>query len=97
MPNRTLCSVFNEMRKAYKTRNFSYLLGLIEEAQSIGNSMEAAIYDIGDIKRFREERSKLKKEIKELREQAGRDEHGDKKEAEDRVSLVDRISKLLEE
>ena len=67
MPNRVICSVLEEMRQAYETRNFSYLLGLIEEAQSMANVMEAAIYDIQDIKRFKKERAELRKEIEELR------------------------------
>ena len=69
MPNRTLCDVLNEMRKAYETRNFSYLIGLIEEAQSMGSRMEARLYDIKDFKwltdevrRLRALRKKLKKD-----------------------------------
>ena len=34
--NRTLCSVLEEMRKCYETRNFAVLPGLIEEAQTYG-------------------------------------------------------------
>lgn len=71
--NRTLCEVLHEMRSCYKTRNFAPLLGLIEEAQSMGNRMEAALSDIKDVKTYRQERSELhdecselKKEIKEL-------------------------------
>ena len=78
MPNRVICTVLSEMRKAYETRNFSYLLGLIEEAQYMANSMEAAIYDIGDIKRYKEERAKLRKEVLKLRKKAKRDEYGTK-------------------
>ena len=32
-PNRTLCDVLKEMRACVKTRNFSHIHGLIEEAQ----------------------------------------------------------------
>ena len=32
--SRTLCSVLEEMRKCFETRNFSPLHGLIEEAQT---------------------------------------------------------------
>jgi len=69
MPNRTICAVFEEMRKCDKTRNYSYLIGLIEEAQSLANRMEAALWDQGDVKRARETLRELKKEIKDLREE----------------------------
>lgn len=65
-PNRTLCDVLEDMRKANKTHNYSYLLGLIEEAQVFGNRMEAALGDNRDIKQLNEERSKLRKEVKAL-------------------------------
>ena len=64
--NRTLCDVLNEMRKACKTANYSYLPGLIEEAQSMGNRMEAALFDQKDIQSAHKYLKKLKKEIKEL-------------------------------
>lgn len=69
MPNRTLCSVLEEMRKCHETRNFAPLLGLIEEAQSMGNRMEAALYDKSDVRDYREERSKLRKEVEALRKE----------------------------
>jgi hypothetical protein len=47
--HRTMCDILHEMRECYKTRNFSSLLGLIEEAQSAGNRMEAAIGEVHDI------------------------------------------------
>lgn len=65
-PNRTLCDVLEEMRATYNTRNFSYLLGLIEEAQTMGERMEAAIEDRRDAKQLREEISDLNREIEEL-------------------------------
>jgi hypothetical protein len=67
MPNRLVCSVLEEMRSCAKTGNYSYLPGLIEEAQTMVNRMEAALYDIGDFNRFSEELSKLRKEVKKLR------------------------------
>lgn len=70
MPNRTLCNVLEEMRKCYETRNFSGIMGLIEEAQSMGNRMEASLYDKHDmlavqkkIKELKKERDELKKEL----------------------------------
>lgn len=67
MPNRLLCSVFDDMRKANETNNYSYLLGLIEEAQMLANRMEAALWDQKDFGRLREEVSKLRKEVKQLK------------------------------
>ena len=68
-PNRTLCQVLNEMRDCLKTNNFSYLLGLIEEVQSLGNRMEASLTDKNDLYYDRKELRKLKKEIKRLKEE----------------------------
>ena len=73
MPNRLLCAVLDEMRDCVKTTNFSYLPGLIEEAQSLGNRMEAHLYDIKDfnclhkdIKALEKKKKKLKKEVEEM-------------------------------
>ena len=69
MPNRTICSILEEMRKAYESRNFSYIIGLIEEVQSAANRMEAALWDQHDIKRLETKKKDLKEEIKKLREE----------------------------
>lgn len=66
-PNRTLCQVLDEMRDCLKTNNFSYLLGLIEEVQSLGNRMEASLTDKNDLYYDRRELSKLRAEIKKLK------------------------------
>lgn len=73
MPNRTLCDTLEAIRKCYETRNFSYLPGLVEEAQNMANRMESALYDQSDLryaqkklKEVKEERRKLEKEIEEL-------------------------------
>lgn len=66
MPNRTLCDALEEMRKCHKSRNYSYLPGLIEEVQTMANRMEAALWDQNDIERYRDEKKKLKKDIKKL-------------------------------
>tara|TARA_R110000823_G_C15804111_1_gene487497 strand:- start:551 stop:760 length:210 start_codon:yes stop_codon:yes gene_type:complete len=68
MPNRYLCSVLDEMRECTKTLNFSYLSGLIEEAQTLGSRMEAKLYDIKDFERLRDNIKELKKEKKKLEE-----------------------------
>ena len=67
MPNRLLCTVLDEMRECVKTLNFSYLPGLIEEAQSLGNRMEAHLYEIKDFERLHKEIKDLKKKKKNLR------------------------------
>jgi hypothetical protein len=64
MGSRTLCAVLEEMRKAYETRNFSYLPGLIEEAQSMGNRMESGLEDKHSVEYYREEASKARKEMR---------------------------------
>jgi|TARA_B100000959_G_scaffold19459_1_gene18802 hypothetical protein len=68
MPNRLLCDVLGEMRDCVKTTNFSYLPGLIEEAQSLGNRMEAHLYDIKDFNRLNKDIKALKKKKKKLEE-----------------------------
>jgi len=69
MPNRTLCRVLDEMRKANETRNFSYLLGLIEEAQVMGDRMEAGLYDKADEETLRETIKQLEARRKILRDE----------------------------
>ena len=69
MPNRLLCDVLGEMRECVKTANFSYLPGLIEEAQSLGNRMEAHLYEIKDYNRLHKDIKVLKKKKKKLEEE----------------------------
>ncbi len=66
--NRTVCDVLREMRSANETRNYSYLLGLIEEIQTMVNRMEAALWNQKDIEHLREEHKTLKAEVKALEE-----------------------------
>lgn len=67
MTNRYFCTVIDEMRSCYKTRNFSHILGLLEELQSIGNRMEAKCGDITDRNIYLDEKKELKREIKDLK------------------------------
>lgn len=69
--NRTLCSVLEEMRKCYETRNFAILPGLIEEAQTYGNRMEAKLSDVKDYERLKKRYKKLKEAVRKLEEKAG--------------------------
>ena len=66
MPYRTLCSVLEEMRKAYETCNFSYLPGLIEEVQHLGNRMEAALEEKHQVEYYHEKAKEAEKEYKEV-------------------------------
>ena len=75
MPNRLLCTVLDEMRECVKTLNFSYLLGLIEEAQTLGSRMESRLFEIKDFERLHKEikalekkRKKIEDEVEELEE-----------------------------
>ena len=73
MSNRYICTVLDEMRDCVKTSNFSYLSGLIEEAQSLANRMESRLYEIRDFERLHEDIRKLKAEKKKLEEAAEND------------------------
>lgn len=64
MPIRTMCDVLEEMRMCHKTRNYSPMLGLIEEAQSMANRMEATLTEKKD---YRDWHKKVQKEKDELR------------------------------
>ena len=68
MSNRYICTVLEEMRSCVKTRNFSYLSGLIEEAQSLANRMESHLYEIKDFDRLHNDIRKLKAQKKKLEE-----------------------------
>lgn len=65
--HRTLCDVLEEMRSCWKTRNFAPMAGLIEEAQVMGNKMEASLSDIKDLDRLREDYLRARKDMKRLR------------------------------
>jgi cell division protein FtsB len=72
-PSRYICDVLEEMRKCFKHYNFSIVLSLIEECQTLANRMESALSEqrgIRDaheeIKELKAERKQLKAEIREL-------------------------------
>ena len=75
MTNRYLCDVLSEMRKCVDTSNFSYLLGLIEEVQTLASRMESRLFEIKDyerlhkdIKALEKKRKKIEEEVEELEE-----------------------------
>lgn len=85
MPNRYLCDVLEEMRKLNETRNYSSLLGLIEEAQWMANRMEGALGANKDYRSWHEkakneklEFNKLRKEADGLRKKVGKKPKGQK-------------------
>ena len=65
-PPRTLCDILAEMRKAYESRNFAGLLGLVEEAQTKANRMEAALEGRDAIREIEEKRQEAKDELRRL-------------------------------
>lgn len=67
VPNRTICSVLEAMRDCDKTKNYSYLISLVEEAQNLANRMEAAIWDLHDMDRLHKSIKELKSERRELK------------------------------
>ena len=89
--NRTLCDVLEEMRATYKTRNFASLLGLIEEAQSMGNSMESKLDSMGDIKRWTRQRKELGREITKLKDE----EHDLEDNIEDMKIVLKKLNEEL--
>jgi hypothetical protein len=70
--DRLICDVFEEMRECLKTKNFSYLEGLIEEGQSYANRMESAIqitdtdWEQQKVTRLKGRKNKYKKTIIKL-------------------------------
>jgi hypothetical protein len=61
-----MCDVLEEMRAASKAKNYSYIDGLIEEVQSMGNRMEAGLEKYGSIVMAERQVAKTKNEIKAL-------------------------------
>jgi len=66
MPHRFLCDVLKEMRDCWKTRNFANLKALIEEAQWMGNRMEAALGENKSYRYWHEEAKKEQAEAERL-------------------------------
>ena len=68
-PSRTLCDVLGEMRKCCDCLNFASLRALVEEAQSMGNRMEAALTDKSRVVEWRKKKTELKTEIRKLQKE----------------------------
>jgi len=67
--NRWLCDVVDEMRQCLKTLRFDIMPGLVEEVQSIGNRMEAAIRDEKEFDTLKDEIHDLKIQKRRLERQ----------------------------
>lgn len=65
--NRTLCDVLQEMRTCCKTGNYSYLPGLISEAQYMGNLMESALDYQREARSYREEAKDALEELNKIK------------------------------
>ena len=63
---RLLCDILEDMRKCLKTTNFSYLNGLIEEAQYRANRMENVLERKQSLKYIEGQYTRLKKDMKDL-------------------------------
>lgn len=97
MPNRFVCDVLSEMRECVKTLRFDRFSGLIEEAQTMVNRMEAALHDQNDLnwardelhdlkkkkKKLKEEVKELKRKVEHLKEKTGDNDGKDDEESED--------------
>ena len=67
--SRTLCNVLDDIRKCDETKNYSYLLGLVEEAQVMANRMEAKIETINDYEGLKESYKALEVRKKNLKDE----------------------------
>jgi|GEM_PF-6819013 len=68
--NRTLCEVLDEMRSLLKyTQSVDTLKSLVEEAQVMGNRMEAKLKDSKDWSELHESIAEKKHELRELKKE----------------------------
>lgn len=66
---RTMCQVLEEVRKMDETKNYSGLLGAVEEIQGMGNRMESKLqeYKYAKENRNEEELGQLEKQLNKKR------------------------------
>jgi len=67
LPSRYVCSILDEMREAIKVLSINQLPGLIEEAQTAVNRMEAKLNDYSNMKYDLHRLEELKMKIKKLK------------------------------
>jgi len=70
VPHRYVCEVLDEIRTAVKVGRIDMIVGLVEEAQTLVNRMEAKLHDYADVGYNLDEARKLRKTLRELRDQA---------------------------
>ena len=75
--NRTLCDVLYDLKKYTETSNLAVrprnvIFSLVQEAQILGNRMEAGLGDKKDLLLLNEEWHKLRREVKDLRKERDR-------------------------
>lgn len=75
--HRTMCDVLYDMRRMNKTRNYSGLIGLIEELQIMANRMEASLGMKKDIKLIQADWQKWKNRSKKMTKDNIKDEASD--------------------
>ena len=68
--HRYICDVLKEFRTAIKVGRIDMLPGLIEELQTMGNRMEAKLYEYSDMGYDLERGREFLKEVKALRKKA---------------------------
>ena len=78
---RYVCEVLEEIRNCYKTYNFSPVLGLVEEVQSMVNRMEGALGEKKDYFYWKDEHTVAKQRGEKLRKKI--------KKIEDRISELE--------
>ena len=66
MGGRMICCILDDVRSCHRTRNYSYLPGLIEELQYRANRMEDRLDRVSNYERLERRLTGLKAEIKEL-------------------------------
>ena len=64
-----MCDALEEMRKCYDTHNYSPMRGLVEEVQSMGNRMEAALEYKKETEKYRLETREAAKELVKIKEE----------------------------
>jgi hypothetical protein len=87
MPNRLVCNVIEEMRACSKTRNYSYMDGLIEEVQTLVNRMEGKLLDNKELDEIDESIRESKVDLKRLKQKI--------KFAEEELEVKDAYNKEL--
>jgi hypothetical protein len=70
MPHRYVCEVLDEIRTAVKVGRIDMINGLVEEAQTLVNRMEAKLHDYSDLGYRLDTASDLRKKLRDLEKQA---------------------------